>query len=225
MQSPPTPTAYRLAAIIQRRINLTLTMLGIKVPEESPAQTVARHGIAELIDFETGARTSRAVLAFADERNRVRAKEGFSEQHDDAHTGGELADAAACYAMAPLTVDGGYSEVRRQMWPWEPSWWKPTPTNRKREIEKAGALLLAEWDRLDRLERKPVPGAKLLDLDASEVLDVWRVTISGERGGMVCATEAEANSIAHADPHAPLTVTKTTMTRGELNSLSEFGGF
>jgi hypothetical protein len=32
--------------------------------------------------------------------------------------------------------------------------WKPTPGNRIRELEKAGALIAAEIDRLSRLEGK-----------------------------------------------------------------------
>jgi len=34
------------------------------------------------------------------------------------------------------------------IWPWEKSWWKPTPNDRVKELVKAGALIAAEIDRL-----------------------------------------------------------------------------
>jgi hypothetical protein len=37
-------------------------------------------------------------------------------------------------------------------WPWRWEWWKPG--NRVRELEKAGALIAAEIDRLSRIENK-----------------------------------------------------------------------
>ena len=97
----------------------------------------------------------RALLAFSRERAAHRDREGFTIAHDDAHGDGELARAAACYAMpggirAFKTVHGSY---RVNVWPWDEQYWKPSPDSRKRELEKAGALLLAEWERLDRIEK------------------------------------------------------------------------
>ena len=34
------------------------------------------------------------------------------------------------------------------MWPWNGSYWKPTPDDRIKELTKAGALIAAEIDRL-----------------------------------------------------------------------------
>ena len=39
-------------------------------------------------------------------------------------------------------------------WPWDESWFKPTPDDRIRELVKAGALILAEIDRLQRLKEQ-----------------------------------------------------------------------
>jgi len=39
-------------------------------------------------------------------------------------------------------------------WPWEDRFWKPTPNDRVRELVKAGALIAAEIDRVQRLENK-----------------------------------------------------------------------
>jgi hypothetical protein len=49
---------------------------------------------------------------------------------------------------------GIFSDWRIVAWPWDKGWWKPTPDNRIRELEKAGALIAAEIDRLQRMEGK-----------------------------------------------------------------------
>jgi hypothetical protein len=72
--------------------------------------------------------------------------------HDDAHVDGELATAAACYALpehlrAPDPIAPGD-------WPWDAESWHPTPEDRKREIVKAVALLEAEYLRLERAEAR-----------------------------------------------------------------------
>ena len=103
----------------------------------------------------------KAIAAFVKERQRQIQKEGWSTEHDDSHKDNSLAKAAACYAMPEDERKKYESYTFREPKRWFPRWWpkswdvehwKPTPENRKREIEKAGALLLAEWERLDRLE-------------------------------------------------------------------------
>lgn len=85
---------------------------------------------------------ARDVLA---ERQRQISAEGWSTHHDDAYTGDQLALAASCYALPP-----GEFEIPGppQQWPWPSAWWKPG--DRRRELIKAGALILAEIERLDR---------------------------------------------------------------------------
>lgn len=88
----------------------------------------------------------------AEERNRQLLDEGFDRVRDNKYVNGELAEAAACYATPlhdrpfPVRVDGQPPLI----WPWEKKWWKPTPENRIRELQKAGALIAAEIDRLLR---------------------------------------------------------------------------
>jgi len=82
------------------------------------------------------------------ERERQMSKEGWTAEHDDRHTKSELARVAAIYA---LPVE--YRKLRYvEMWPvsWSWDWWKPTPRNRIKELTKAGALIAAEIDRLQR---------------------------------------------------------------------------
>lgn len=87
------------------------------------------------------------------ERKRQIAGEGWKSLHDDQHANGQLADAAVCYAMSGQLRDG-MQIFLRWMWPWALCWWKPTPNDRIRELTKAGALIAAEIDRLQRVKRK-----------------------------------------------------------------------
>lgn len=82
---------------------------------------------------------ARDVLA---ERLRQISVECFNAPHDDEHWSEELAFAAACYA----TADEG--DEPPAVWPWESQWWKPK--DRRRNLVRAGALILAEIERLDR---------------------------------------------------------------------------
>jgi hypothetical protein len=68
--------------------------------------------------------------------------------HDDTHSSGEMAYAAACYVLesTPLGLD---EVVRNAYWPWHETWWKPT--TKRRNLIKAAALIIAEIERLDRL--------------------------------------------------------------------------
>lgn len=96
------------------------------------------------------------------ERLRQVRAEGWTPSHDDEHTDGELACAAACYAMPPDLEDRSVINIDRpnvacppDLWPWGPEAWKPT--TRRRELVKAAALILAEIERIDRAAT-PKPG-------------------------------------------------------------------
>lgn len=98
------------------------------------------------------------------ERERQKAVEGWTVEHDDEHAEGELGLAAACYAApVPIRCEWPVSDGARSAgegsnafpptqwlsaWPWDDKWWKPT--DRRRDLVKAGALILAEIERLDR---------------------------------------------------------------------------
>ena len=93
-----------------------------------------------------------AVGLIAAERQRQITAEGWTPEHDDWHFDGSLAVAAACYAtQANQGLHEGGMKVRESVlryWPWDWNWWKPTPDNRIRELVKAGALIVAEIERL-----------------------------------------------------------------------------
>ena len=90
-----------------------------------------------------------AVLA---ERRRQSDVEGFTPEHDDLkHEPGELAHAAAAYAMNGASND--YDEGQPPAcWPWTPDWWRPD--GKRRDLVKAGALLLAAGEQFDRVRRR-----------------------------------------------------------------------
>jgi hypothetical protein len=110
----------------------------------------------EAVEAENG---SAAADVIAERRRQVEV-EDWTPDHDDGHKSGELAIAAACYALN-ATDDTDGPEVRfvgAELWPWADEWWKPTDP--RRDLVKAGALLIAEIERLDRaaLSRRPTTG-------------------------------------------------------------------
>lgn len=111
--------------------------------------------------------TDKLTIAAADvlaERARQIGVEGWTTDHDDEHSKGEMAQAAACYAdPAPARyADTRINEPIR----WPPAWvrwWKPSKDHRgqpdrRRDLVKAGALILAEIERLDRAASRVEPG-------------------------------------------------------------------
>lgn len=101
---------------------------------------------------------SNAIKAILAERNRQIVDEGFTAEHDDEHVSGELAAAAACYANPmSIVIDGDGIEIGEPNtgtlplgWPesWDAHWWKPEA--RRASLIKAGALIIAEIERIDR---------------------------------------------------------------------------
>ncbi|RXE49712.1 hypothetical protein B4O83_12455 [Chromohalobacter israelensis] len=81
--------------------------------------------------------------------------EGFNRERDDGYVLGELAAAASAYANWSAWQADGHMPVgkgfRPTSWPkgWQDKGWKPSPEPR-RNLVKAGALILAEIERLDR---------------------------------------------------------------------------
>ena len=91
------------------------------------------------------------------ERQRQTSTEGYSESHDDEHDQGELADAAAWYAVQ---VKPAYNMIVsedgvqfRTIWP--TGWEQPSiDMPRMQQLVRAGALIAAEIDRLLRVEHE-----------------------------------------------------------------------
>jgi hypothetical protein len=88
---------------------------------------------------------TRAVRDVIAERRRQVEVECWAPEHDDRHGAHELAEAAACYCLSSARKPFDYFET---MWPWERWWFKVSDP--RRDLVKAGALVLAEIERLDR---------------------------------------------------------------------------
>jgi len=86
-------------------------------------------------------KSAQDVLA---ERLRQINVEGWTPEHDDEYCHAELAHAAACYATSyyndPICAPIG--------WPFLQSWWKPK--DRRSDLVRAAAMIVAEIERLDR---------------------------------------------------------------------------
>lgn len=128
------------------------------------------------VPFYVAVPIESGVARIAAERQRQIEKEGWTPEHDGKHDGGELADAAACYATIGSVHNRGASvdEIREfytdgmadsiLAWPFEDEWFKPSE-DPLRNLEKAGALIAAEIDRI-LLKRR----IKSLAHDAAEAM-------------------------------------------------------
>lgn len=96
------------------------------------------------------------IELMADERKRQIHFEGFDKSHDIKHGEGELALAAAVYAIPAHDRHKGPLSVTKVYWPFGIHWWKPdesgTIDGRIKELVKSGALIAAEIDRLSHLK-------------------------------------------------------------------------
>lgn len=92
------------------------------------------------------------IMAIIAERFRQVDVEGWTTDHDDRHAYGEMAKAAAAYALQAARYQSPHdrrgTDYPMSWWPWERRWWKPRSATR--DLERAGALIVAELERLDR---------------------------------------------------------------------------
>ncbi|HBA3988989.1 TPA: hypothetical protein J5U09_004392 [Escherichia coli] len=89
---------------------------------------------------------SNAVQSVIAERQRHQSAEGWTPEHDDQYSKSQLLWASSCYVLNAIHP---FNRIPFG-WPWTPEWWKPT--NPRRDMVKAGALILAEIKRIDRQE-------------------------------------------------------------------------
>lgn len=94
---------------------------------------------------------SAAIMDVLTERRRQPEIEGFTAEHDDRYAAGILELAGASYATAAAKAPNDYRFGPGHpppLWPWAASWWKPT--NPRRMLVKAAALIIAAIERIDR---------------------------------------------------------------------------
>ena len=114
-----------------------------------------RSSIIEYADkLPPASAATRDVIA---ERERQIKAEGYDLEHDDAHQNDEIAAYATFYAMPPAARDWPAEETGYGM-TWGQAiipadWGPPKACDRRQELVKAAALLVAEIERLDRAKK------------------------------------------------------------------------
>lgn len=104
-----------------------------------------------IVQIDTMAGATAAARDLLAERAR-QITHGWTAGNDDMmHAKGEIATAAGLYALYAHAPANNANEYAPPHWPWHPTWWKPTTP--RRNLEKAGALVLAEMERLDRVTK------------------------------------------------------------------------
>lgn len=122
-------------------------------PEDEAAIRVAASHLLAFIGSAAAPHAANQVLreVFI-ERERQIVHEGFDAPHDDDHGDGQLCRAAMGYCQSASTCLCDTSALAKKppsYWPWHPDWWKPKTS--RRDLIRAAALIVAEIERLDRL--------------------------------------------------------------------------
>lgn len=78
------------------------------------------------------------------ERNHQINDKGYTFKNDDAYINNELIDASIAYILNAT----GNATLATDCWPWNLEYFKPS--EKRRDIIKAIALLIAEVERIDR---------------------------------------------------------------------------
>lgn len=105
-----------------------------------------------LHDVAQAGQVPQALLDVQAERRRQVETEGFDASHDNMATKGQIARAAGCYALHAGGIGTDWPTGIRNgsalFWPWDEEWWKPKPP--RENLVRAGAMIIAEIERLDR---------------------------------------------------------------------------
>lgn len=88
------------------------------------------------------------VERIAAARQKQLEVKGYTKENDQQYTQGQLVYAAMAYAGETIEMDGIF------MWPWDLQFWEPAEDGDPiRNLERAGALIAAEIDRLEGPEK------------------------------------------------------------------------
>lgn len=109
------------------------------VPRMTPMPQVIK---SKSLDKEYEMNGSELIAA---ERQRQIEVEGYRSSNDDGYRDGQLVKAAIAYLINVVPCGLGSGS---QFWPWRKEFWKPY--SQRANLIRAGALIAAELDRLDR---------------------------------------------------------------------------
>jgi len=118
-----------------------------------------------------------ALTLIAAERLRQIEVEGWTSEHDDEHAFGEMQHAALAYLLSAERRPYSSLYTQPTIWPWAAQWWKPKGPGR--DLVRAGALCMAESDRLIRrhqnhLAEKLAPVVRLFERIVNALMTVDR---------------------------------------------------
>ncbi|MFD1557040.1 hypothetical protein ACFSHT_15675 [Paraburkholderia silviterrae] len=141
-------TAPQAGATLTDEQILRLWRFDHELPRDAAILAFAHTLLASQLSTETVDKPVQSMSGAAcdvlAERARQVNEEGWTPEHDDQHEDFDMALAAIVYAESAV----GYHTSCPDTWPWSPAWFKPTAP--RRDFVKAGALILAEIERLDR---------------------------------------------------------------------------
>ena len=99
-----------------------------------------------------GQNMTRAASEILAERKRQIESKGYKPEYDDNLNEMELSRAAAAYAVSESCALEDNWYIVGKLWPFQPSEYKQK--SRRQNLVRAGALIIAEIERLDRLATK-----------------------------------------------------------------------
>jgi hypothetical protein len=143
--------------------------------------------VSQLLEdgWRSGEDISNATNDVINERLRQQDSEGWTPEHDDQHTHGEMAAAALCYigevCWRRNHPQAALISAPPAEWPWDATWWKPKGD--RADLVRAAALIIAEIERLDRAEaEKPTsPAATSHDhAVATEAQEAFAAIMGGD---------------------------------------------
>ncbi|ERZ09750.1 hypothetical protein [Pseudomonas aeruginosa] len=136
-----------------------------------------------------GKEVPQAWLDVQAERRRQITAEGWTPEHDDLYCAAELPRAAAAYIL------NGANDEAPAIWSFSAKWWKPRDA--RSNYVRAGALILAEIERLDRAAPgKEVPQA-WLDVQAERRRQITAEGWTPEHDDLYCAAELPRAAAAY----------------------------
>ncbi|HFX0898492.1 TPA: hypothetical protein ACIDZK_001495 [Pseudomonas aeruginosa] len=110
--------------------------------DDCPTYEDVASALRRLLAAAPGKEVPQAWLDVQAERRRQVEAEGWTPEHDDLYCAAELPRAAAAYILK------GANDEAPAIWPFVAKWWKPRDA--RSNYVRAGALILAEIERLDR---------------------------------------------------------------------------
>jgi len=149
--------AYRRAFEIFKASGTLSGLWGFGTPGEEVSVLVEAHPEEMVPEVKKG------VQIIAEERQRHMDVRGWDSSHDDDpnHENGEMAAVAALYAVPHHGKYGINADLVERLYPknWHVRWWNPGPAGSGvdgtiKDLAKAGALIAAEIDRLNRRYKK-----------------------------------------------------------------------